>query len=265
VVSTYGLIADPRNIEGQLDGLYQVFPHAVVDFLIAQLERAAASSSSELTATLATSVLLAIFSARNATNAVIAGLNNSYGLIEERSPLRRLATSIMVSISFLVAVLLVISVVVMFPATTRLLGMGRTGQVVGFLRWPLILAAVVALLMALYRTGPAGGAKTPRRLVPGAVVGTLLWLLTSFGLSLWVDRVANYEILYGAFASVIVVLLWFYLSALSVLIGAAVNAELGPSGHRHRWRMSPGVRGPSGRHERPDQREPEPEPEPEPE
>lgn len=242
VVSMYGLIADPKSIEGQLDGLYQVFPRAVVEFLIAQLERAAASSSSELTATLATSVVLAIFSARNATSAVIAGLNNSYGLIEERSSLRRIATSVLVSIAALIAVLLVITVVVVFPTTAALLGLGGAGEVIGFLRWPMILLAVVGMLVALYRAGPAGGVKTPRRLVPGAIVGTLIWLLASFGLSVWVDRVADYEILYGAFASAIVVLLWFYLSALSVLIGAAVNAELGPSGHRHRWRMSAGLK-----------------------
>jgi membrane protein len=57
----------------------------------------------------------------------------------------------------------------------------------------------------------------------------------------WVDRVADYQILYGAFAGVIVVILWFYLSALSVLVGAAVNAELGtPLGPRNRWRQAAG-------------------------
>jgi len=238
VVSLYGLIADPANIQAQLDGLYGVFPHAVVDFMITQLERAAQRSASELGATLLFSVLVAIYSARNAINAVIAGLNNSYGLIEERSMLRRLVTSILVAIAALIAVLLVIMVVVVFPATSRLLGMG--GVVISILRWPLILAAVTGMLAALYRTGPSGGIHTPRRLLPGAVVGTLIWLLASFGLGVWVDRVADYEILYGAFAGAIVVLVWFYLSALAILIGASVNAELGPSGHRHQWRISAG-------------------------
>lgn len=240
VVALYGLIADPQHIESQLGGLYGVFPHAVVDFLITQLERAARRSASELGVTLVFSVLVAIYSARNATTAVIAGLNNSYGLIEERSLLRRLVTSVLVSMAGLVAILLVITVVVVFPTTTRLLGMSGPGKVLSFLRWPLILLALTGMLAALYRTGPSGGIHTPRRLLPGAVVGTLIWLLASLGLAVWVDRVADYEILYGAFAGAIVVLVWFYLSALSVLIGAAVNAELGPSGHRHKWRISAG-------------------------
>lgn len=240
VVALYGLIADPAHIESQLGGLYGVFPRAVVDFLITQLERAASRSASELGVTLVFSVIVAIYSARNATTAVIAGLNNSYGLIEERTAWRRLVTSVVVSIAGLVAILLVITVVVVFPTTTRLLGMGGPGKVLSLMRWPLILLAMTGMLAALYRTGPSGGIHTPRRLLPGAIVGTSIWLLASFGLGVWVDRVADYEILYGAFAGAIVVLVWFYLSALSVLIGAAVNAELGPSGHRHKWRISAG-------------------------
>jgi len=243
VVSLYGLIADPAKIETQLVSLYQVFPHAVVDFLVGQLERAAKSSASQLSATLVSSLAVAIYSARNATNAVIAGLNNAYGLTEERSALRRLLTSVLVSIAALLAVLLVITVIVVFPTTVRLLGMTTAGEVLSYLRWPVTLVAVTFVLIALYRTGPSGGVRTPRRLVPGAIVGTLMWLLVSFGLSVWVDRVADYQILYGAFASVIVVLVWFYLSALSILIGAAVNADMGPSGHRHKWRQSAGNKG----------------------
>jgi membrane protein len=240
VVSLYGLIADPSQIEGHLDGLYKVFPRAVVDFTIAQLERAAGSSSSELSATLITSLFVALYSARNATMAVISGLNMSYGLNEERSGLRRLVTSIVVSIGAVLAVLLVLTVVVVFPVTTRLIGILAPADWLMVLRWPVILVALVLLLMVLYKLAPSGGYKVRRRLLPGAVVGTLVWLLASFGLSIWVDQVADYEILYGAFAGAIVVLLWFYLSALSILIGASVNAELGPSGHRHRWSSAVG-------------------------
>ena len=153
--------------------------------------------------------------------------------------LRRLVTSVLVAMATLVAVLLVIMVVVVFPMTTRLLGVGG-GTLFAILRWPLILAAITLMLAALYRTGPSGGIHTPRRVFPGAAVGTLIWLLASFGLGVWVDRVADYEILYGAFAGAIVVLVWFYLSALAILVGASVNAELGPSGHRHQWRISAG-------------------------
>jgi membrane protein len=246
VVSIYGLVANPAEIEGQLGALYRVFPRAVVDFMVTQLERAAQSSTSQLSTTLVTSIVFAIISARGATNAVIDGLNTSYGLIEERGTIRRFLTSLVVSAAALIAILLVVAIVVLFPTTAALVELGGAATWVAFVRWPLIVVGVTAILVALYRTGPSGGIRTPRRLLPGAIAGTLLWLVASFGLSLWVDRVADYQALYGAFAGAIVTLLWFYVSALSVLIGASVNAELGPSGHRHKWRQSAGKKGLGG-------------------
>ena len=237
VVALYSLIADPGQIHSHLDGLYSVFPSAVVTFMIEQLERASRGTTSQLSTALIASVLIAVYSGRNATNAVISGLNNAYGLTEERSVLRRLLTSVIVSTASLIAILLLLAFFVVFPSTRI-----GSSSVVGVLRWPLILVAVTGLLVALYRGGPSGGLRTPRTALPGAMVGTGIWLIASFVLGVWVDRVADYNVLYGAFSGAIVVLLWFYLSALSILIGAAINAELGPSGHRHRWRMSVGAR-----------------------
>ena len=48
----------------------------------------------------------------------------------------------------------------------------------------------------------------------------------SWGLSAWVERVADYELFYGAFGSVIVIVLWFYFAVISLVIGGFVNAEL---------------------------------------
>ena len=237
VVAIYGLISDPEQIHGHLDGLYGILPAAVVDFLIQQLERASQGTSSQLGTALVASLAIAIFSTRNANSAVISGLNNAYGLVEERSFVRRMLTSVLVSVATVVAILLLLAVFVVFPQA----GLGG-GSIVGVLRWPLLLAAVTGVLIALYRAGPSGGLRSPRRALPGALVATAIWVLVSLALGFWVDRVANYNVLYGAFSGAIVLLLWFYLSALSILIGAGINAELGPSGHRHRWRMSAGVK-----------------------
>ena len=48
----------------------------------------------------------------------------------------------------------------------------------------------------------------------------------SWGLSQWVDRVRDYDLVYGAFGSAIVVLLWFYLSTIALVVGGFMNAEL---------------------------------------
>jgi membrane protein len=65
-----------------------------------------------------------------------------------------------------------------------------------------------------------------RQLWPGALTATLLLVLVSWGLSQWVERVSHYELFYGAFGSIVVVLLWFYLSTIALVLGGFLNAEL---------------------------------------
>ena len=61
---------------------------------------------------------------------------------------------------------------------------------------------------------------------PGALVGTVMVLAVSIGLSQWVTRVASYDVVYGTFGSVVIVLLWFYFSTIALVVGGFVNAEL---------------------------------------
>jgi membrane protein len=90
-----------------------------------------------------------------------------------------------------------------------------------------LLAIVFGALCALYRFAPTPRPLgTERHTWPGAAVATLLLIVVSWGLSQWVERVADYEVFYGAFGSVLVVVLWFYLSTMAIIIGGFINAEL---------------------------------------
>jgi membrane protein len=227
IVSVYGLVADPADIATHLDGLSRVLPDAVVQFLIAQLEREATRSTPALGFALATTVLLALYSARSATDAMIIGLNRAYGVVEQRRTAHLLVLTVAVASAKLVAIGVLAAIIVSLPETIVLLdGDREVYTFADLLRWPLLALLVTLGLAGLYRAAPSPRDHDHRRLFPGAVVATTLWVIVSYLLSLWVKNVADYEILYGAFASVIVVILWFYTSALSVLLGGLVNAEL---------------------------------------
>ncbi|MEZ4366038.1 MAG: YihY/virulence factor BrkB family protein [Kofleriaceae bacterium] len=224
MVSLYALVADPADIPGHLGPLARVLPAAVVDFLVGELRRAS-SSTGELSATLVSSSLIALYSARNAIDAVIEGLGRAYRVPDERTRWHRMITTLVAASVVLLALVVLVLVVVALPEVATVLGAGRgVTSTLELVRWPGLLVATTAGLVALYRTGASGGRRVRRHAVPGAVVATLGWLLVSYGLEVWVDRVADYQILYGAFASVIVLLIWFYGSAMCVLVGAVVNA-----------------------------------------
>src|SRR5207237_9885679 len=119
----------------------------------------------------------------------------------------------------LVGLMLVVIVVVALPAIFAVLHLGSYG-IVEWLRWPALMSVTFGALLALYRYAPSPrplGAE--RHLWPGALIGTVLLVLVSIGLSTWVDKVAAYDVVYGAFGSAVVVLLWFHFSVIALVLG----------------------------------------------
>ena len=226
VVGVYGLVADPYEIQRHLRGLQSVLPPEVVVFVGDQLERQAKRSNGELGVAVATSIVLAIYSARGAARALIAVLNRAYRVRERRHAVHKILISIAMAGTTLVGLMLMFGVVVALPGIIALLHLRGMG-LVGWLRWPCLMAILYGALMLLYRYGPSPRTLgTERHLWPGSLTATLLLIIVSWGLSQWVERVSNYELFYGAFGSVVVVLLWFYLSTIALVLGGFINAEL---------------------------------------
>ena len=104
-------------------------------------------------------------------------------------------------------------------------GLGTAGRVVlNVLRWPLLAIVMVFALGVLYRVA----VQEPKQarfgvVTPGTLVATLLWLVLSGLFAVYTANFASYSKTYGSLASIVVVLLWLYLSALAVLIGAEID------------------------------------------
>lgn len=226
VVSIYGLVADASQIKGHIHSLHSMLPPGVLDFLQDQLEQQAARSSTGVGIALAFSIVLAIWSARGAARAMVDSLNRAYRVRERRGPLHRFGLSLAMAAGALIGLIVVLAVTVALPGIVSLLDLKGYG-LVSILRWPVLMAIVFSGLLALYRFAPSPRSLgTERHLWPGALVGTVVLVAVSIGLSQYVERVAHYDMVYGAFGSVIVVLLWFYLSVIALVIGGFVNAEL---------------------------------------
>lgn len=226
VVSIYGIAADPLEIHQHLRGLQQVLPTEIVDFLGDQLERQAKRSSSTLGLQLAGSITVAMISARSSARALIDSLNRAYRVREKRSGLVRLGISLAMAMGTLIGLMFLLTIVVALPAIIATLDL-HGFHLVRLLRWPLLLGLVFVSLLALYRFAPSPRPLgTERHVWPGAALGTILLVLVSFLLSQWVERIASYEAFYGAFGSVIVIVLWFYFSTMTLVIGGFFNAEL---------------------------------------
>ncbi|AYN38935.1 YihY/virulence factor BrkB family protein [Streptomyces dangxiongensis] len=101
------------------------------------------------------------------------------------------------------------------------------------LRWPVVAAVAVALVLVLYRAGPASS-RPVRSMAPGGALAVVLLLAVSLGFAVYTSYVSTYDRLYGSLAGVVVFLVWLWLSNLSLLIGAQFNAELAKPVHGER-------------------------------
>ena len=222
----YGLVADPNEIHRHLRGLESVLPPEVVVFVGDQLERQAKRSNGELGFAVATSIFVALYSARGAARALIAVMNRAYRVRERRRLLARILLSVAMATVTLLGLMMMFGVVVALPGILALFHL-RGLHLVSWLRWPILMAILYSALVLLYRYGPSPRPMgTERHLWPGALFSTLLLMAVSWGLSQWVERVSNYALFYGAFGSIIVILLWFYVSTISIVFGGFLNAEL---------------------------------------
>jgi membrane protein len=92
-------------------------------------------------------------------------------------------------------------------------------------QWPLVFALVASGIGLLYHVAP-DVVQDFAWLTPGSVTATLLWLAASLGFRLYVVNFGSYNQTYGAIGAVMVLLVWLYLSALAVIVGGELNAEI---------------------------------------
>lgn len=95
----------------------------------------------------------------------------------------------------------------------------------GLIRWGIIVACIVLSMELLYFFGPNVKQRFKHSL-PGAIVGTILWILISLAVNIYISNFANYNKTYGTIGAVIALMFWLYVSSIAILIGAELNSEL---------------------------------------
>ena len=107
------------------------------------------------------------------------------------------------------------------------IGLGPTAaRVWNIARWPAALLVAMLVFSFVYYITPDVKQRSWRWMTPGAVVGVLLWLIASWGFSQYVTKVADVGAIYGTFAGAILLLAWIWLTNVTLLFGAELNAEI---------------------------------------
>jgi membrane protein len=178
------------------------------------------------------SLALAVWVASNGMIAVSRTLNTACGLKETRRWWTRRLIAIALTLVF--SSLIICALVLIFygaslgESIAGSLGIGDAFAVVWHaFQWPLVLVFVLISFEIVYNYAPNLGDSPNRQWgTPGAVTGVALWLLASFGLRAYLSYRHAFTTAYGSLGAVIVLLVWFYLTAFAILMGGEVNSEI---------------------------------------
>jgi membrane protein len=228
-VSVYGLVADPSDIERQVHGVVNALPAEVEHFIDFQLTSIAKSGPTSVSITLAVALLIALWSASGGIAALLVGIRVALGYTTPLGYVKKRGKALAVTGGAVVILIIVVFIVAALPPLIGDTGLPIEGRVVlNALRWPILLVVMVIGLGALYRIAGEGRRDAWLGVVtPGTVVAAVAWVLASAGFSVYTANFARYSKTYGTLASIVVVLLWLYLSAFSVLLGAEIDGYRG--------------------------------------
>ncbi|MDQ2696771.1 MAG: YihY/virulence factor BrkB family protein, partial [Pseudomonadota bacterium] len=227
MVSIYGLVADPADVQEQLGKLTGFIPGEARQLLDQQLSQITSHSETALGIGVIGGLLLTLWSAAKGMKTLMDALNVVYDEDETRGFVRLNATALLLTLGAIVLAVAAIVLVVALPVLLGNLGLGDTTKtVVSLLTWPVLALLVIIGLAVVYRYGPSRSKPRWQWVSWGAVAATLLWIVASVGFSFYVANFGSYNETYGSMGAVVILLMWFWITAYIVLLGGELNAEM---------------------------------------
>ncbi|HEY2043063.1 MAG TPA: YihY/virulence factor BrkB family protein [Jatrophihabitans sp.] len=228
LVSALGLLGHSTTTS-LLDNVGQLTPGGVRNVLQQVVTSVQNRNSAGLAAILG--LLIALWSASGYIAAFMRASNAIYEMGEGRPiwktiPIRLAVTLAMTILGLLSAIIVVFS----GPVADKVghaLGLGDTGVLVwGIVKWPVLVFLVSVMLAILYCAAPNVKQPGIEWISPGGVLAVLIWVIASAGFAFYVAHFGSYNKTYGSLASVIIFLIWLWITNVAILLGAEFNAEL---------------------------------------
>jgi membrane protein len=171
-------------------------------------------------------LLFSLWSASAGMSAMMNALNAAYEVQERRGFVRKNAIAIGLTIATGIVMVAAVAIVVAGGATTRAFTEGLILVAVRVVEWPVAIALVLLGFAIIYFFAPDVDNQKWHWVTPGAVFGLVLWLLASVALKIYLHFFDRFSSTYGSLGAVIILLLWFYLTGISVLMGAEINTVI---------------------------------------
>lgn len=226
IIAIFGLVADPMVVTDQLELMQGIIPADAYRLLSNQIDGLVNAGSDTLGWATGVSIAVALWSCRAGVGALIGGLNAIAGQ-RTRNGLWQMVMALILTIALVALAIVALAMVVILPIVLNFVPMANsTAWLLEGARWIIALGVLMVGLSMLYRFGPARIETKGRWITVGAFVAVLLWIAASQILSYYLRNFNSYNEVYGSIGAVIGMMLWMYVTAYLILLGAALNVEV---------------------------------------
>ncbi len=176
-------------------------------------------------------LILTLYFSTNGVNSLIEAFNNTYHSIETRTSFKQYLISVII---VLINSFLLIIAIGLITFGSSLLSWLLPDSIensaimiflLQLLRWLIILGLLLMAISIIYYLAPAKH-KSFRFLTAGSLLATILIVITTLGFNFYVDNFASYNALYGSLGTLMIVLVWIYINAISLIVGFELNASI---------------------------------------
>jgi membrane protein len=225
-VSLYGIFADLGAVNRQLAEMSTVFPAEVISIMGDQMTRLASRPPASLSVAFVISLLLSVWSANAGMKALFNGLNIAYDEDEKRNFFKLTGLTYLFTFGALVFLVIMTAILVAAPLALEWMGLHALAAIWIPLRWLALWLIATGAFAVIYRYAPCRARARWRWVSLGALIASLSWLVGSLGFSWYLNNVAQFDATYGSLGAVIAFMSWIWFSAMVVLVGAELNAEV---------------------------------------
>lgn len=230
-VAIWSMVADPVVISDYLSVGERFLPVDAAKLVHDQVVGLMQTPRAQLGWATGLSLAIALYSARAGVAALIQGMDVVHRAVP-RGWVRGWLVDFAMTAALIVALIVALATVVVVPLVLNLLSLGAVeALLLTYLPWGAMFLLVLTCLGILYRYGPNVSGTLVPWVTPGTLVAAFAWAGVSIAFSAYLANFNSYNRIYGSIGAVIALLMWLYLSVWTVLLGAAVNAEMTePSG-----------------------------------
>ncbi|MEO6202017.1 MAG: YihY/virulence factor BrkB family protein [Nitrospirales bacterium] len=227
IVSVYGLITSQQEVQEQITSISDFLPQDAQSIIHEQLMSISTSTESALSFGAIGGLLLAIWSASKGMTGLITSLNIAYNEEETRGFVKITALALGLTAIGIIFLILTLFLITMLPTVLRLFGFGEVAQIsLSLARWPVLAGIVMLGLSLLYRYAPCRNKPKWQWVSWGAAIATIFWIVGSSAFAIYANDYSSYNQTYGSLGAGVILLMWFWLTAFIIMVGAELNSEM---------------------------------------